>query len=235
MPLTRLVAVALAATVLVAATGAPTDAATSAVSQTLHAYVHEDNSIGITFDDGTAVQGTIPPGTYTVDVIDDADIHNFHLMGPGVDMETDVNGLSTPTWSVTFQAGSTYTYQCDPHSDFMYGSFHTSGAAAPTTVGGGSVSTSSGTGQSNGSTPAVKRLTASLGASGAPVLKLAGKTAGVLQAGRYSVSVVDSSKAHGLALRLAGHTVTLSGKAFVGKRTTTVTLAGAGRWKLVSV
>jgi plastocyanin len=236
LPRTRLLVVALATVALAVATGAPTDAATSAVSQTLHAYVHEDNSIGMTFDDGSDVQGTIPPGTYTVKVVDDADIHNFHLMGPGLDMLTDVNGLASPTWTVTFQPGSTYTYQCDPHSDFMYGAFHTSGAATGTSVGSGSVSSSSSTtGSTNGSAPARGRLTAALGLKGAPSLTLAGKKPGVLQAGRYTVSVIDGSKAHGLALRLAGHTVALSAKAFVGKRSTSVTLAVAGRWTLVSV
>ena len=93
----------------------------------MHAFVHEDNSIGLTFDDGSAVGNqdrtppTIPPGTYTIRVVDDATEHNFHLSGPGVDQATGTGDTSSPTWTVTLQPGSTYKFQCDTHSDFMYG------------------------------------------------------------------------------------------------------------------
>ena len=64
----------------------------SAVSTTMHAVVHQNNDIFLTFDDGTAVGNqdrntpTIPSGTYTVRVVDDTPEHNFHLVGPGVNM-----------------------------------------------------------------------------------------------------------------------------------------------------
>ena len=69
---------------------------------------------------------TLTPGTYTIDVNDQADIHNFHLSGPGVDEATDVSGTGTTTWTVTLQDG-TYTFQCDPHASSMNGSFEVSG------------------------------------------------------------------------------------------------------------
>ena len=69
---------------------------------------------------------TLTPGTYTIDVNDQADIHNFHLSGPGVDEATDVSGTGTTTWTVTFNKG-TYTFQCDPHASSMNGSFQVSG------------------------------------------------------------------------------------------------------------
>ena len=68
---------------------------------------------------------TLTPGTYTINVDDKADIHNFHLSGPGVDEATDVSGTGTTTWTVTLQAG-TYTFQCDPHSTSLHGSFEVS-------------------------------------------------------------------------------------------------------------
>src|SRR6266568_1491820 len=80
----------------------------AAVSSTMHAVVHEDASIGLTFDDGTGVGNqastapTIPAGTYTIRVVDDAFTHNFHLGGPGVDVGTTIGGAETPTWTVTF-------------------------------------------------------------------------------------------------------------------------------------
>ena len=61
-------------------------------------------------------------GRYTIVVEDTASDHNFHLSGPGVDRLTSVAGKGTFTWMVTLRKG-TYTYVCDPHRDFMKGSF----------------------------------------------------------------------------------------------------------------
>jgi plastocyanin len=67
---------------------------------------------------------SVPAGTYTLEVEDKSDIHNFHLMGPGVDdVVTDVSFQGDKTVTVTLQKG-TYTYQCDPHaSSGMKGTF----------------------------------------------------------------------------------------------------------------
>ena len=67
---------------------------------------------------------TVPAGMYTLKVEDKSDIHNFHLMGPGVDdVVTDVSFKGDKTVTVTLQKG-TYTYQCDPHaSSGMKGTF----------------------------------------------------------------------------------------------------------------
>src|SRR5438093_6784548 len=46
---------------------------------------------------------SLAAGTYTIKVDDQADIHNFHLTGPGVDESTDVSGTGTDTWTVTFK------------------------------------------------------------------------------------------------------------------------------------
>lgn len=61
-------------------------------------------------------------GRYTIVVVDAASDHNFHLSGPGVDKLTSIGGKGTFTWTVTLRKG-TYTYVCDPHKDFMKGSF----------------------------------------------------------------------------------------------------------------
>ena len=67
---------------------------------------------------------SVPAGTYTLKVEDKSDIHNFHLIGPGVDQEvTEVPFKGDKTVTVTLEKG-TYTYQCDPHaSGGMKGSF----------------------------------------------------------------------------------------------------------------
>jgi len=94
----------------------------------------------ITVKDGAGNRITsMPPGTYTVVVNDLADIHNFHLSGPGgVDMATSIDGTGKVTWTVTFVEG-TYHYQCDPHFTQMKGDITVAAGAplpqpAPTTT-----------------------------------------------------------------------------------------------------
>lgn len=65
----------------------------------------------------------LDPGTYTLTVQDKASIHDFHLMGPGVNkVVTTVPFTGTKTVTVTLKKGK-YTYQCDPHSTAMRGTF----------------------------------------------------------------------------------------------------------------
>jgi hypothetical protein len=225
----------------------------AAVSPTMHAFVHEDNSIGLTFDDGTAVGNqdrtppTIPPGTYTIRVVDDATEHNFHLSGPGVDQATGTGDTSSPTWSVTLQPGSTYKFQCDTHSDFMYGVFQTSGTATSSGGGssGGSSSSSSlsSTGSSTSgtksatSTPAASlrgTLAGAVRSAGKLTLALQGKAVSRLKAGRYKISVADKTRTRSFVIKEKGHSaITVSGVAFVGTHSVTVNLT-AGRWTFYS-
>ncbi len=67
---------------------------------------------------------TVEAGTYTLEVEDKSDMHNFHLIGPGVDEEvTDVPFVGDKSVKVTLEPG-TYTYQCDPHAaNGMKGTF----------------------------------------------------------------------------------------------------------------
>jgi plastocyanin len=65
---------------------------------------------------------TIKAGTYTIKVEDKGSIHDFHLMGPGVNKATSVAGTGTQTWTVKLRPGK-YTYLCDPHASQMRGTF----------------------------------------------------------------------------------------------------------------
>jgi plastocyanin len=58
---------------------------------------------------------TIKAGTYKIKVEDKAAIHNFHLMGPGINKKTSVPFKGETTWTVKLKRGK-YTYQCDPHA-----------------------------------------------------------------------------------------------------------------------
>ena len=72
--------------------------------------------------DGDDVQ-TLEAGRYTLSVEDQSEMHNFRLIGPGVDEEvTDVPFVGERSVTVTLQAG-TYTFQCDPHASQMRGTF----------------------------------------------------------------------------------------------------------------
>lgn len=98
---------------------------------TLQATVGPGYTITLT-QNGTKVT-QLAPGTYTIDVNDQATIHNFHLSGPGVDQATDIEGTGTTTWTVTFQNG-TYTYVCDAHATTMRGTFTVGAGSPPTTT-----------------------------------------------------------------------------------------------------
>ena len=63
---------------------------------------------------------TVKAGTYTITVRDRSSIHNFHLVGPGVNKKTSVSAVQTYTWTVNLKRG-TYRFVCDPHASIMKG------------------------------------------------------------------------------------------------------------------
>ena len=72
---------------------------------------------------GTAPVRLLKPGTYSITVADKSNIHNFHLIGPGVNKEiTTVPFIGTKTIVVVLRKG-TYRFVCDPHATIMKGSF----------------------------------------------------------------------------------------------------------------
>jgi plastocyanin len=63
---------------------------------------------------------TVKPGRYVITVRDRSSIHNFHLIGPGVNLKTSVAAVKTYAWTVTLKRG-TYRFVCDPHATIMKG------------------------------------------------------------------------------------------------------------------
>jgi plastocyanin len=61
-------------------------------------------------------------GSYRLTVNDRSSIHNFHIIGPGVNRKTSVAATGRTTWTVALRKG-TYRFVCDPHADSMRGSF----------------------------------------------------------------------------------------------------------------
>jgi hypothetical protein len=219
----------------------------TAVSQTMHAFVHDDESIGLRFDDGSDVGNqarnapVIPPGTYTIQAVDDSGAHNFHLQGPGVDVGTTIGGLQSPTWTVTLQPGAHYRFQCDDHPDFMYGEFNTSGAGGGGTTGGsssggsssgGSTSSGGGTASNTGtkSTAVLGTLIGRVNPVGNLVLTYGGIPVKKVKAGRYKLTVADKTPKRGFVVgKSGGAATTIGGVTFVGTKTVTLNLTG-GKW-----
>jgi plastocyanin len=57
-----------------------------------------------------------------LEISDKSGIHDFHLVGPGVDKKTSVGANVATTWKLKLKRGM-YTYVCDPHKSLMNGSF----------------------------------------------------------------------------------------------------------------
>jgi len=109
-----LLAVAAAALIVV-----PAYAKSSAVS--LKGEVGPGYSIEVT-KAGSDLK-TTKAGTYRIKVEDKSGIHNFHLIGPGVNKKTSVSFTGETTWTVKLKPGR-YTYQCDVHlAEGMKGHF----------------------------------------------------------------------------------------------------------------
>jgi plastocyanin len=58
---------------------------------------------------------TMKAGTYRIKIEDKSSIHNFHLIGRGLNKKTSVSFTGETTWTVKLKPGK-YTYQCDPHA-----------------------------------------------------------------------------------------------------------------------
>src|SRR4051812_22091456 len=94
-------------------------------------------AFNISLNDSTGAKVThLDPGSYTIRVDDESDMHNFALSGPGVSKSTGVTDVGKDTWTVTFTNG-TYKYVCDVHSTIMKGSFTVGTVAATQAIAGG--------------------------------------------------------------------------------------------------
>lgn len=68
----------------------------------------------------TLSKKTVKAGTYVITVRDRSNIHNFHLIGRGVNKKTSVAAVKSYTWKLTLKRG-TYRFICDPHASIMKG------------------------------------------------------------------------------------------------------------------
>jgi plastocyanin len=116
----------LRAMIATAATGLALALATTATAAPAMKTVR--GSVGPGFTIGLSLSGkpatTLKKGVHYRFLIDDrSSIHNFHLVGPGVNrMLTTVEFSGQKSFVLTLRKG-VYRYFCDPHSDVMHGGF----------------------------------------------------------------------------------------------------------------
>jgi len=71
----------------------------------LLATVGPGNTISLRSASGVVLK-TAKPGTYSISVHDRSKLHNFHLVGKGVNRKTGLAATGTVTWKVTLGAGT---------------------------------------------------------------------------------------------------------------------------------
>ena len=109
-------ALVLLAGVAVAATGQSTAMSSPKLTGTV------GPGFTITLKSHARTVKTLSPAKYAFVINDKSRIHNFHLIGPGLNKKTTVAGTGTTHWTIILRAG-TYNYVCDPHKSSMHGRF----------------------------------------------------------------------------------------------------------------
>jgi len=100
--------------------------------------LNDASVISLTTETGAPVTD-LPAGVYLIEVHDYSSVHNFHLLGPGVDRSTDVAFVGSVRWAVAFGWKDRYRFMSDPDAGQMRGTFTTDGGPPLTaTVGPGS-------------------------------------------------------------------------------------------------
>jgi hypothetical protein len=197
---------------------------------------------GDTFGASSATR-IVPPGSYIVTIEDDAydgtdPVHMLHLVGPGINLMTDLQGGDDKSeiYNETLAPNATYTFKDDDLPNLPAIVFTTTGTPAPTSTRPSPPRTKSSKTSTNsdvvGSANAALRgsLDAVVSANGSLTLTRARERVTALKAGRYRFAVSDHSTTRGFfvqQIRNASHT--LSSAPFVGKRTTTLELR-PGQW-----
>ena len=232
---------------------AATARGTGADSQSLYVTFRSGpQRIAVALADGTPVGTTagaptvIPAGPYNLSIDDSAGIigPTFDLKGPGVSVSENMfyGEIASATLAATFAPSSTYTWRNDEQPSVVF-TFVTSSTTG-STGSGSSGATSTGSATKTG-TPAKEivgsaivpfrgTLAGTVNAAGKVALTKKGKTVSTLQAGLYTITVVDKSTTSGFAIqRLHSTAITLTSPAYHGTHVNTVNLK-VGQWTFFS-
>ena len=166
--------------------------------------IYTNNSLQVKLSDGTVVTSgaVIPAGSYTIQVFDSGDYPSpkFTMTGPGVSVSSELNSSGMGGEFGTFGPFTLQTNSGYAVSDANMGAGSVVAFTTSATTGGLSSSespgsSSSGSGSSGSKTPTtLGTFKLAVGATGRPTLTFGGKAVKTLKAGKYSVSVGDSSK-----------------------------------------
>jgi plastocyanin len=116
---------ALLVVAITAAALAVTGGGSAATSKTVNGTVGPGFTIALTMQ-GKQVTRLKAGTPYRFVISDRADIHDFHLSGPGLNrLLTGVEFTGTKSFVLRLKKG-TYRFVCDPHAGFMHGSFRVS-------------------------------------------------------------------------------------------------------------
>jgi plastocyanin len=97
----------------------------AATPKTVNGTVGPGFTIGLTMN-GKRVTNLKAGTPYRFVISDRADIHDFHLSGPGLNrVLTGVEFTGAKSFVLRLKKGS-YRFVCDPHASFMHGSFRVS-------------------------------------------------------------------------------------------------------------
>jgi hypothetical protein len=201
--------------------------------------LHADGGIGIS---ATSAPGTtIPPGSYQVVLRVPQDAPScpleFQLLGPGVQLRWDFGGEAIPAQATeVLQPGATYV-ATDLRNPARYRAvFTTATSGSSSSLVTQPAPTSGGKGEASQDLVGSARL-AYLGVVTLDVggrVRRHGVAVHSLAAGSYDVAVVDTSKRAGTTVLKPNKTlVTLTTRAFVGRKTTRLTLR-PGTWRFAA-
>jgi plastocyanin len=179
----------------------------------LLAVVGPGPTIVLTHENGSRVT-QLAPGRYVIEVDDRSEEHNFRLQGPGVSgVRTDVGFVGMRTFTVDLVEGR-YTYDCEPHTSSMRGTFVVGNPAPPQ--------------------PARRNLVATVGPGNVISVRTpGGAVVRQTPAGPYRITVRDRSRTHNFHLLGPGinRRTTVP---FVGTQTWDVTLRAGQLYRFSS-
>jgi hypothetical protein len=217
----------------------------AAVSQLIYAYFDVDGGLQFRYADSSSVGGTIPPGTYTINLNnngadDEGNDHIFHIFGPGLDYKA-ANVDTQATFSATFQSGGAYTVQDALNPKISQTIVATIAVGASTTVATTTTATTTTKKKptssdivGSGIVPFRGKLAATVSVAGKLTLLTKAKPVNTLRAGLYTFTVVDRSAKRGFSIqKLKSNAIALTGVGYKGTHVKTVNLK-AGQWTFFS-
>jgi hypothetical protein len=209
-----------------------------ALSGAISVVLPSGQPVGVT----SGAPTVIPAGFYTVVLSGPGGctaMPHFNLNGPGEAIHDNLNEGESDnfTYNAYFLPNSTYTWSSDAVPGVVH-TFVTSATiegTAPASTGPQGLQSSQHTTVNSSDLAASNvlpfrgTLTGAVSAAGKLTIAFKGKSIASLKAGQYTISITDKSSTTGFMLQKIKRMVSLTGPAFVGKRTASVKLT-AGTW-----